>query len=86
MGDAGHQVDKTHRVADGDGLLGNRLMRLAIGLIHHHPRRAVGVPPGGFAAFFVFDIVEMRLRSALLDEVVHQRQVARLLSHVIQAH
>ena len=86
MGDAGHQVDKAHRVADGDQLFGNGLVRLAVGFVFNHPRRAVGVPVGGLPAFFIFDIVKMRLRSAFLDEVIHQRQVARLLRHVVQAH
>jgi hypothetical protein len=63
-----------------------RLMRLAVGFVFHHPRRAVGVPVRGFAALFIFDIVKMRLRAALLNKVVHQRHIARLLSDVVQAH
>ncbi|MNC12620.1 hypothetical protein D3C75_603440 [compost metagenome] len=84
--DAGHQVDEAHRVADCRRLFRQRLMRLAVGFILHHPRRAVGVPVGGLAAFFIFDIVEVRLRSALLDEVFHQRQIAGLLRDIKQAH
>ena len=86
MGNTGHQIDETDRVADGDRLFGNRLMRLAVGLIHHHPRRTVGVPVRSFAALLIFDIVKMRLRSARLNEVLHQRDIARLLSDVVQAH
>jgi hypothetical protein len=39
-----HQVDKTHRMADGRLLFRKRLMRLAVGFVFDHPRRAIGVP------------------------------------------
>ena len=86
MRHAGHQVDKTHRVADGGLLLGKRLVRLAISFVFHHPGRAVGIPVGGFTALFVLIIIEMRLFTALFDKVVHQRHVTWFLSHFVQAH
>ncbi|MNV05176.1 hypothetical protein D3C71_955030 [compost metagenome] len=76
MRHAGHQIDKAHRVADGGLLLSERLMRLAVGFIFDHPGRAVVMPVRGFAAFFIFDIVKMWLRTALFDEILHQRQIA----------
>ena len=86
MRDAGHQVDKTHRVADSRLLFGNRLVCLAVGLIFHHPRGAVGVPVGRFTALFILMVVEVRLLTAFFNEVVHQRQVARFLRDFVQAH
>ncbi len=86
MRHAGHQIDEAHRMTDRRGLLGQRLMRLAVGFVLHHPRRAVGVPVRGFTALFIFDVVEVRLGAALLDKIFHQRQIARLLGHIEQAH
>ncbi|KUS89605.1 hypothetical protein AWF91_02630 [Escherichia coli] len=62
------------------------LMRLAVGFIFHHPRRAVGVPVRGLPALFIFLVVIVRLRTTLFDKIVRQRQVARLFGHFIQAH
>ncbi len=86
MRHAGHQIDEAHRMTNRRGLLGQRLMRLAVGFVLHHPRRAVGVPVRGFPALFIFDVVEVRLGAALLDKIFHQRQIARLLGDIEQAH
>ncbi|SUH01237.1 Uncharacterised protein [Salmonella enterica subsp. enterica] len=43
-------------------------MRLAVGFVFDHPRRAVGMPVRGLAAFFVLFVVEVRLGTALPDK------------------
>ncbi|SAF31412.1 Uncharacterised protein [Enterobacter ludwigii] len=86
MRHARHQIDKSNRVADGGVLFGKRLMRLAIGFVLDHPRRAVRVPVRCPAPFLIFDIVEMRLRAARVDKIFHKGQVTRFLSDVVKPH
>ena len=86
MRHARHQVDKTHRVADGRLLFRKRLMRLAVGFVLDHPGRTIGVPVGRSAAFLVFDIIKVRLHTALFDEIFHQREIAGLLRDVVKPH
>lgn len=86
MRHASHQIDKTYRVANGRLLLRNWQMRPAVGFVFDHPRRAVGMPVRGLAAFFVLFVVEVRLDAALPDKVACQRHIARLLCYLIQTH
>ncbi|MNI39415.1 hypothetical protein D3C73_935970 [compost metagenome] len=86
MGHTGHQVDKAHGVTDGGLLFRYWLVRLAVRLVFHHPRRAVGVPVGGATAFFVLFIVEMRLCATLLNKIIYQRDIPWLLRDFIQSH
>ncbi len=83
---ARHQVDETHRMADGRLLFGKGLMRLAVGFVLDHPRRAIGIPVGRFAALLVFNVVEVRLRAAFLNEIFHHVEIALLLRDVVQPH
>ncbi len=83
---ARHQIDETYSVADGRLLFGKRLMRLAVGFVFDHPRRTIVMPVRGFAAFFVLDIVEVRLRATFFDKIFHQVQVSRFLRHVVKPH
>ena len=85
MCDASHQIYKAYCMSDGGLLLCDGQMRLAVGFIFHHPRRAVGVPVRGFAPLFIFDVVVVRLGATRFDEIFRQRQVARLLGDIKQA-